>query len=750
MSPDDPTETSRPARGSVCVVLAAGALAPPAEEGEGAESSAGEERLSRSLESLGRHNPEGTPVVAVEGSAKAVNEALDHFAPADVVLLLEPCEVGEGWLERLGQAARADTNTATASALATAGTALSLSDRDESPRPLEQAERSLSRETLRLRPRLGEIVGPCVYVRREALELVGPLDGGLDLRSALEVDFAHRCRSWGLSHVAADDVVVEPLGAAPSGHVGGPSPRPPEQPEPEAETGTLARALEAARRPRSRLSVTLDGRALGSTLTGTQRHILELAIALAGTDALRMRVLVGPDTSASVVEQLRSLPHTEVLATEEIDSDTPRSGVFHRPQQVFGVGDMRFALRLGERLVVNQLDLIAYRNPAYHPDATSWLRYRRVGRQALASADRVVVFSEHTRRELLSDELVDDDRVRLIPPGLDHRSRVYERAPDAELRAPDTDPGAPDGDRGTAPAPAPAHVPEDTPFMLCLGTDFRHKNRVFALRLLDQLREHHGWDGRLVLAGTHVPYGSSRELEDELLAERPELREAVLELGSIDEQEKAWLMQRAAAVVYPSVYEGFGLVPLEAALSGVPCVFAPQSSLAEVLPAEAAAIVPWDPRASAARAYELLENPLTRTRQVEALSAVAEGFRWEQAAEATVEVYREALVAPVREAAALSRDEVVREHELRELIAAHDELVRRLVGEREHARGMYDELNAEVGSGLALIGPHGSLPEDLQRALLALGHRPRLSRPLYGALAGTFRAGRNVRRRLGP
>ncbi len=44
---------------------------------------------------------------------------------------------------------------------------------------------------------------------------------------------------------------------------------------------------------------------------------------------------------------------------------------------------------------------------------------------------------------------------------------------------------------------------------------------------------------------------------------------------------------------------------------------------------------------------------------------------------------------------------------------------------------MYDELNAEVGFGLSLIGPHGSLPDDVQRALLALSARPALSRSLY-------------------
>src|SRR6202011_2287644 len=102
-------------------------------------------------------------------------------------------------------------------------------------------------------------------------------------------------------------------------------------------------------------------------------------------------------------------------------------------------------------------------------------------------------------------------------------------------------------------------------------------------------------------------------------------------------------------------------------------------------------------------------------------------------AEATVSVYHEAAVAPQREAQSLSRDEVQREHDLRELVAARDALVARLAGEREHARRMYDDLNTEVGSGLSLIGPHGALPENLQRALLALSARPALSRPLFAA-----------------
>jgi hypothetical protein len=108
-----------------------------------------------------------------------------------------------------------------------------------------------------------------------------------------------------------------------------------------------------------------------------------------------------------------------------------------------------------------------------------------------------------------------------------------------------------------------------------------------------------------------------------------------------------------------------------------------------------------------------------------------------------VEIYREAASAPVRVAASSSRDAVARE---RELTAAHQEVVQMLIDERELVLGDYETLLAEVGAGRSLVGPHGSLPEDLQRALLALSARPALSRPLYGFAAGLFAIVRTVTR----
>jgi len=266
---------------------------------------------------------------------------------------------------------------------------------------------------------------------------------------------------------------------------------------------------------------------------------------------------------------------------------------------------------------------------------------------------------------------------------------------------------------------------------------------VFALRLLAALRELHAWQGSLVLAGTHVSPGSSAESERAFLDAHPELSDAVVSLGAVSEREKAWLVANAGAIVYPSVYEGFGLVPFESALSNVPCLFAPQASLAEAAPEGTASIVPWDPAESAAAAHALLTDAAARERHLSSLAARARELTWDAAAAATVEIYHEAALNPVRDSATLSRDLVRREARLS---VQHDIEVSQLVGEREHAQRMYDELNAEVGSGLALIGPHGALPDSVQRALLALTARPKVSRPIFAAVGRVYETGRAVMR----
>jgi hypothetical protein len=249
-----------------------------------------------------------------------------------------------------------------------------------------------------------------------------------------------------------------------------------------------------------------------------------------------------------------------------------------------------------------------------------------------------------------------------------------------------------------------------------LGADYAHKNRVFALELLGALRDI-GWKGRLVLAGAHVPLGSSRERERELLSGRGDLAKLTSDLGLVGEDAKAWLYAHARALVYPTVYEGFGLLPLEAARSGLPCLFAAQASLSE-LAAEQATLVPWDASASAAACISLLEDGAARDRHVAGLRALALPT-WDEVAGRLISVYEQALSTPSPEGAERVWEALDRERHIVEL----DRAVGELKATAQEYQDAYHALDARVSNGLPLIDDGGLLTRAQQRGLMRIAAR---------------------------
>ncbi len=654
-----------------------------------------------------------------------VNAAFAAAAPADVVVLNSDCVVADGWLEGLRRAAFSDELVATASALTNHGTILSVPERNR-PQPdlpqdesLEHAAGAVREQSLRLFPRLPTAIGHCIYVRRHALDLVGGFDLAFSPGYGEEVDFSQRCALLGLVHVAADDVFV--LHRA-GGSFSEDGERNPVQTEHErivearypyyqraanaaanSRFGTLSRALASARQAIKGLEVTIDARCLGPFLTGTQVHTLEVIRALSRTNRIGIRAVVPLDLGSYAREQLAELDNVELIPQTEVRPGMRRTDVAHRPYQVSSADDLHRLALTGERHVITHQDLIAYRNPGYFPGYPQWERHRHLTRQALAMADEIVFFSHHAARDALSEDLVDPSRVRVVYIGVDH----------AERRLAD----------GPQPPPGAERL-ADRPVLLCLGTDFRHKNRVFALRLLEALREERGWDGMLVLAGPRVSHGSSRGEEAAYLATRPELADAVLTLPAVDEAAKAWLLERCSAVLYPTTYEGFGLMPFEAAAHNRPCLFAAQTALAETLPAELATLVPWDPQASAARVHHLLEDPAASAAHLRAVRQSSLRFSWDSTAETLVDVYWAASASPAREAARLAAD------------------LGQVTAERNEAERKYEELwEALTPEIQTLVSPGGPLTPQAQRSVAALAGHPLLRRLLLGPAQLAYRVG---------
>jgi glycosyltransferase involved in cell wall biosynthesis len=637
---------------------------------------------------------------AGETVAHAANRAAASHPGSDLALVLGNVMPPDGWLARLQDCAARESTIATVSSLPATS--------------IEGTRPELSRSEPRLLadvsdcPRIDLVAGACVLIARPAFDLLGGLDETMPSGTGAAAELGLRARQRGFANLLAADLLV-PLDLA----AGLTDPdraalarRFPMlwQAALDPPSEAVERSLALARTAGRKLSVTIDARSLGANAGGTQVYALELIRALAQTGDVDIRALIGPDPEAQA--QLEALDVASVITYEQALEGLEATDVVHRPQQVFTLDDLQLLRPLGQRLVITHLDLIAYHNPAYFQDLSNWRRHVRATRIAHEAADHLLFASAHAMRDAEREDLIEARRASIVPLGVDRSEQ-----PDA-------------------PITRPAALGElSEPFLLCIGADYAHKNRPFALQLTAELRRAHGWSGMLVLTGAHVPHGSSAGDELRVIESEPQLEHASVDLGSTSEAERRWLMTHASAIVYPTVFEGFGLVPFEAAAVGVPCLFAHQSSLGELLPCELATLDGWDPARAARLAIGLLDDGPARRQHVEKLREVARAHSWELCAQRTTEAYRRAQRSPLRASARQAWEALQREQEIVRL----DRAVADMGAE-------HDSFRASIGTdGIDLVGPEGLLSATDRRTLLALASRPTLSGPLFAAGRAGYR-----------
>ena len=176
----------------------------------------------------------------------------------------------------------------------------------------------------------------------------------------------------------------------------------------------------------------------------------------------------------------------------------------------------------------------------------------------------------------------------------------------------------------------------DGPYLLMVGTAEPGKRAIDGIRATQLLREC-GVDTQLVLAGN--PGGLDAPLRRE--AERLGVASSVRFAGYVDDDELRALYTGAAALLFLSLYEGFGLPPLEAMACGTPVIATRRPAMDDVLGNAAVFVPARDPRAVADAAETILHNTDTRDDLGQRGREHASRFSWETAAGETVEVYRE-------------------------------------------------------------------------------------------------------------
>ena len=297
--------------------------------------------------------------------------------------------------------------------------------------------------------------------------------------------------------------------------------------------------------------VALDATALGSGRGGDESYVRGLIDGLVATsregDAVRLYVRPGavvPEHPTLRAERLWPNGSLRLLSSLSIRA-ARGDGLF------VGYTHLPLGVRKPSALVVT--DLSFRHHPEYYPLTARWRLNALVPWQARAVSG-VITVSDFCRRDLIESYDLDPERVHVVPCAVSvpvdledetaHQLQEWSRT------------------RGI-----------DRGFILHLGNLHPRKNvallvRAFTAAALEGVQ--------LVLAGNRWWRGGGEEA-----AVRAAPEGSVVCLGRVDEAQRSYLLRNAVALAYPSLFEGFGLPPIEAMSVGTPVLASDASAIPE-------------------------------------------------------------------------------------------------------------------------------------------------------------------------
>jgi glycosyltransferase involved in cell wall biosynthesis len=324
------------------------------------------------------------------------------------------------------------------------------------------------------------------------------------------------------------------------------------------------------------------------------------------------------ETLASIGDNFRPVLETagnySIAEQIKIPLAVRREGVtlFHAPHYVLPA-------LVSCRSVVTIHDCIHLMFPQYLPSRAALTYARWSIDLASRRANRIMTVSESSKRDILRFVDVPSEKIDVIYNAYDERFGVEPREEDV------------------------VRVREryqlHDEFVLYAGNVKPHKNLQRLIEAFHQVRRR-GLDHlKLVLIGDDISkYAALRRA-----VHQHQLHKYVRFLGYLPEETLAVMYRLAGVFVFPSLYEGFGLPPLEAMASGTPVVTSNLSSLPEVAADAAVLVDPYDPQAIADGIEQVLTNETLRRDLRQKGLARAKQFSWEDSVRRVREIYTEAV-----------------------------------------------------------------------------------------------------------
>lgn len=188
------------------------------------------------------------------------------------------------------------------------------------------------------------------------------------------------------------------------------------------------------------------------------------------------------------------------------------------------------------------------------------------------------------------------------------------------------------------PAQRPDYIDTKTPFILCVGTAFPHKNLRLVVDALPQLSSDNP-NLKIVFAGKKEQY---YQRLDKYIAKRG-LQERALTPGFVSDEELKWLYEHCSAYVFPSFSEGFGLPGLEAMVHGAPVVSSNATCLPEIYGDAALYFNPNNVDDAVQKIERVLRDKTFANELIERGYRQVKKYSWERMATQTLNVYESVL-----------------------------------------------------------------------------------------------------------
>ena len=364
------------------------------------------------------------------------------------------------------------------------------------------------------------------------------------------------------------------------------------------------------------LRVGFDGRAFSSPAAGIRRYSTELVRALVSLGEPLEIVALGGDPSRIPpgLERVAASAHPPTNAGWTLIG-LPRTAARARVQ-VIHAPSYTAPFWAGAPVVLTIHDISYETHPEWYPYRRDWLR-RYFYRRSATAAARVLTISTFSASEIASAYRIPSARITVTPLGVH------------------TTFGAGDPN---VPLDLPADVTE--PYLLHVGDLHERRNLPIVVDALLEARRHFGAASALSLVLAGVDRGVSEGLCG--MASEAGSPDAVLALGPVSEDRVHALYRGAIALVYPSLYEGFGLPLVEAMASGTPVLASHAAAMPEVLGGAGLLLDPHDVSAWRDAIIRIVnDEALRRDLRARGLARAAT-YTWQRTARLTLNVYREA------------------------------------------------------------------------------------------------------------